>query len=65
LPFGGGKSVVALDERIELTRALRAAVLDDLGEFIGTFDGSYIAGPDVGTGPRDMTVLRRHTRHVL
>lgn len=65
LSFGGGKSVIVLDERVELTAALRAAALADIGEFVATFDGGYLTGPDVGTGPDDMAVLRRHTPHVF
>jgi leucine dehydrogenase len=65
LPFGGGKSVIALDEQTPLTPGLRKAALDDLGEFIDSFDGTYIAGPDVGTGPNDMAVLRQWTPHVF
>lgn len=65
LPFGGGKSVIAVPADAELTPALRLAALEDLGELIATFDGSYIAGPDIGTGPDDMLVLRRSTPHVF
>lgn len=65
LPFGGGKSVIALDEGTPLTPALRQAALDDLGELIASLEGSYVAGPDVGTGPADMVVLRRHSPHVV
>lgn len=65
LPFGGGKSVIALDEHTPLTPALRQAALDDLGELIASLDGSYVAGPDVGTGPDDMATLRQHTPHVV
>jgi valine dehydrogenase (NAD+) len=64
LPFGGGKSVVALDQQ-ELTPSLRQRALEDLGECIASFDGSYLAGPDVGTDPEDMVVLRRSTPHVF
>ncbi|WP_253208836.1 Glu/Leu/Phe/Val dehydrogenase dimerization domain-containing protein [Streptomyces niphimycinicus] len=59
LDFGGGKSVVALDNDTALTPQLRAAALEDLGELIASFQGSYRTGPDVGTGPEDMVVLRR------
>ena len=59
LDFGGSKSVIALDERVELTAHLREAVLEDLGELIASFDGSYRTGPDIGTGPQDMVVLKR------
>ncbi|GAA1732777.1 amino acid dehydrogenase [Streptomyces yatensis] len=59
LDFGGGKSVVALDNDTALTPQLREAALEDLGELIASFQGSYRTGPDVGTGPEDMVVLRR------
>ncbi|RZQ64407.1 Glu/Leu/Phe/Val dehydrogenase dimerization domain-containing protein [Amycolatopsis suaedae] len=65
LPFGGGKSVVALPPDTELTPLLRQAVLEDLGEIIGDLDGGYLPGPDVGTGPEDMLVLARHARKVF
>ncbi|OIJ64446.1 Glu/Leu/Phe/Val dehydrogenase dimerization domain-containing protein [Streptomyces mangrovisoli] len=61
LDFGGGKSVVALGPDTELTPARREAALADLGELVASFDGSYRTGPDIGTGPQDMAVLRRFT----
>ncbi|WP_405649527.1 Glu/Leu/Phe/Val dehydrogenase dimerization domain-containing protein [Streptomyces sp. NBC_00019] len=66
LDFGGGKSVVVLDggERAEPAPELRAAALADLGEFIASFDGTYRAGPDVGTSPTDMVALRGSTPYV-
>ncbi|MCX5359864.1 Glu/Leu/Phe/Val dehydrogenase [Streptomyces sp. NBC_00124] len=66
LDFGGGKSVVVLDgdERAVPAPELRAAALADLGEFIASFDGTYRAGPDVGTSPADMVALRRSTPYV-
>ncbi|MFE7036065.1 Glu/Leu/Phe/Val dehydrogenase dimerization domain-containing protein [Streptomyces sp. NPDC057621] len=59
LDFGGGKSVIALDRDTDVTPELREAALEDLGELIASFDGSYRTGPDIGTGPEDMVVLRR------
>jgi valine dehydrogenase (NAD+) len=59
LDFGGGKSVIALDRNTELTADLREAALEDLGELIASFQGAYRTGPDIGTGPEDMVVLRR------
>ncbi|AEM83042.1 Glu/Leu/Phe/Val dehydrogenase family protein [Streptomyces violaceusniger] len=59
LDFGGGKSVIALDNDTALTPQLRETALEDLGELIASFQGSYRTGPDVGTGPEDMVVLRR------
>jgi valine dehydrogenase (NAD+) len=65
LDFGGAKSVVALDERTELTPELRESALADLSEVIASFGGSYLAGPDVGTTPDDMVVLRRSSPYVF
>lgn len=65
MAFGGGKGVIALPGDAEPTAALREAALADMGELIASFDGSYLAGPDVGTGPDDMLVLRRATPHVF
>ncbi|MGO4649931.1 Glu/Leu/Phe/Val dehydrogenase dimerization domain-containing protein [Nocardia sp. 2YAB30] len=59
LDFGGGKSVIALDPETELTADLREAALSDLGELIASLQGGYRTGPDIGTGPEDMVVLRR------
>lgn len=66
LDFGGGKSVIVLggDEPSVPAPELRAAALADLGEFIASFDGTYHAGPDVGTTPADMVALRRSTPYV-
>lgn len=63
--FGGGKSVIAVPSTMPLTPELRAAALADLGELIASFDGSYLAGPDIGTGPDDMVFLRQFTPHVF
>jgi valine dehydrogenase (NAD+) len=65
LPFGGGKSVIAVPSSVPLTASLRADALADLGELIASFDGSYLAGPDIGTGPSDMEYLRQFTDHVF
>ncbi|MGI5459115.1 Glu/Leu/Phe/Val dehydrogenase dimerization domain-containing protein [Streptomyces sp. CA-249302] len=65
LDFGGGKTVIALDEHTDLTPELRAAALADLGELIASFEGGYLAGPDVGTTPDDMVVLRHSSPYVF
>ncbi|MFE0024712.1 Glu/Leu/Phe/Val dehydrogenase dimerization domain-containing protein [Amycolatopsis sp. NPDC059021] len=65
LPFGGAKSVIALDEGATLTPAQRRDVLLDHAELIASFDGGYQAGPDVGTGPDDMLVLREITPYAF
>ncbi|MFI9450401.1 Glu/Leu/Phe/Val dehydrogenase dimerization domain-containing protein [Amycolatopsis sp. NPDC052450] len=63
LDFGGGKSVVALDT--VPTAEQRRDILLDHADLIESLDGAYLAGPDVGTGPEDMLVLRERTPHVF
>ena len=62
IPHGGAKSVIVVDRT--LTPELRRAVLLDHADLIEEFGGTYRAGPDVGTGPEDMLVLRERTPHV-
>ncbi|MFD5830389.1 Glu/Leu/Phe/Val dehydrogenase dimerization domain-containing protein [Lentzea sp. NPDC060358] len=59
IPHGGAKSVIVVDR--PLTPELRRDVLLDHADLINEFAGSYRAGPDVGTGPQDMVVLRELT----
>lgn len=59
IPHGGAKSVIVADR--ELTPELRRAVLLDHADLINEFEGAYRAGPDVGTGPDDMLVLKEIT----
>ncbi|WP_170224502.1 Glu/Leu/Phe/Val dehydrogenase dimerization domain-containing protein [Actinokineospora cianjurensis] len=54
LPFGGGKSVIALPPGTRLDPDLRRAAILDHADLIADFDGGYRAGPDIGTGPADM-----------
>lgn len=63
LPFGGGKTVIAVPSPV--SASLRSAALADAGELIASFDGSYLAGPDIGTGPEDMLFMRSFTDHVF
>lgn len=63
LDFGGGKSVIALDSLP--TPEQRREILLDHADLIASLDGAYLAGPDVGTGPDDMLVLRERTPHVF
>jgi leucine dehydrogenase len=62
LPFGGGKTVIALPPG---SPAARADALADAGELIASFEGSYLGGPDIGTGPDDMLYLRSFTPNVF
>jgi leucine dehydrogenase len=67
MPYGGGKTVVALSPATaaRYAGARRADLLADIGEAVESLGGRYITGPDVGTSPPDMTVIGQHTRHVL
>ncbi|TDV36069.1 Glu/Leu/Phe/Val dehydrogenase dimerization domain-containing protein [Actinophytocola oryzae] len=65
LAFGGGKTVIAVPSGVALTPALRADALADAGDLIASFEGSYLAGPDIGTGQEDMLYLRSFTDHVF
>ncbi|MFC4950818.1 Glu/Leu/Phe/Val dehydrogenase dimerization domain-containing protein [Pseudonocardia sp. GCM10023141] len=64
IAFGGAKSVIALEPGTVLSPQERHDVLLDHADLIDTFGGGYLAGPDVGTGPDDMLVLREGTPHV-
>lgn len=67
LQHGGGKTVVALD--VDFARrssaADRAGMLADIGDVIEGFGGSYVTGPDIGSGPDDMARIGERTAHVL
>lgn len=64
LDHGGGKTVVALPTAARPTGAERTALLHDLGDAIEALGGRYIAGPDVGSSPVDMSVIGERTAHV-
>jgi leucine dehydrogenase len=40
-------------------------LLADIGDLVESFRGDYITGPDIGSGPEDMAVIRERTAHVL
>ncbi|AEV85216.1 leucine dehydrogenase [Actinoplanes sp. SE50] len=65
LPLGGGKTVVTLPPGHRLDAAGRRDLLHDVGDLIEDLGGRYATGPDVGTGPDDMTVIHDRTRHVF
>ncbi|MFJ9150408.1 Glu/Leu/Phe/Val dehydrogenase dimerization domain-containing protein [Streptomyces sp. NPDC102270] len=64
LDHGGAKAVVALPTAARPIGAERTALLHDLGDAIESLGGRYIAGPDVGSGPVDMSVIGERTSHV-
>ena len=59
LPHGGGKTVAILREPIDPTQ--HDLLIRDIGDLIGSFEGRYITGPDIGTSPHDMQVLHDAT----
>ncbi len=65
LDNGGAKAVVALPTTTRPTGAERTALLHDLGDAIESLGGRYIAGPDVGSSPVDMSVIGERTAHVF
>ncbi|MFF1447416.1 Glu/Leu/Phe/Val dehydrogenase dimerization domain-containing protein [Streptomyces sp. NPDC058274] len=64
LEHGGAKAVVALPTAARPAGAERTALLHDLGDAIESLGGRYIAGPDVGSSPADMSVIGARTSHV-
>jgi glutamate dehydrogenase/leucine dehydrogenase len=65
LPNGGGKTVVVLPPGRVLDEPARRGVLHDVGDVIAALDGIYATGPDVGTGPDDMTTIAERTRYAF
>jgi len=58
IPFGGGKSSIALDPS-KLTRFEKTAVLKEYVHMLRQEldHGEYIPAPDIGSGPTDMAVI--------
>ncbi|WP_157248234.1 Glu/Leu/Phe/Val dehydrogenase dimerization domain-containing protein [Nonomuraea typhae] len=65
LDTGGGKTVVALPIGHVFTPDSRRDLLHDVGDVIDSLQGRYVTGPDVGTGPADMAVIKERTPHVV
>jgi len=60
LPFGGGKSVIIGDPRVEKTDELMRA----MGDFVHSQGGRYVAAEDSGTGVADIRLMAARTPHV-
>jgi glutamate dehydrogenase/leucine dehydrogenase len=58
LPAGGAKTAV-VDDGIADRTVLYAA----LGDAIEALRGAYVAGPDIGTGARELDIVRSRTVH--
>jgi leucine dehydrogenase len=60
LGFGGGKAVVILDPAKKSPDLFRA-----FGDFVESFQGSYIAAKDMNIESSDLAVVKEKTQHVL
>lgn len=60
LNFGGGKTVIIGDSRVQKNEVLFRA----LGRFVQSLNGRYITAEDVGTSVRDMEWVRQETKFV-
>jgi leucine dehydrogenase len=60
LPFGGGKSVIIGDPHSQKNPALMA----EMGRFVDSLGGAYVAAEDSGTGVADIRTMSQHTRYV-
>ncbi len=63
LPFGGGKSVLALSRPLDPEE--REGLLRRFGQLLETLHGAYRTGEDLGTTPEDMAIVARETEHVM
>ncbi len=61
LPFGGGKAVIVLPNRVYDRRALMASY----GDFIESLGGQFITAVDSGTCTDDMDIVAQRTNHVV
>ncbi|MFB3883410.1 MAG: Glu/Leu/Phe/Val dehydrogenase [Armatimonadota bacterium] len=64
IPFGGGKSGIALDPR-QFPRANKSAIIREFVHIIRDelYSGSYVPAPDLGSNPADMAVIYGETHH--
>ena len=61
LPLGGGKSVIIANPHTDKTPELLAA----MGDFVESFNGTYITAADSGSGVPEMEAFAKRTRHVV
>ena len=62
LPFGGGKTVIALSHDYVLTPESRRDIFLDLGDVVESLGGMYGVAEDVGTTAEDMLIVSERTR---
>lgn len=63
LPFGGGKSVLAVPRPLEGED--RKGLLRRFGRLLRSLEGAYETGEDLGTTPEDMAILAEESEHVM
>lgn len=65
IPFGGGKSGIALDPRF-LPAANKTAMIKEYVHMISAelHSGAYVPAPDLGSTPSDMAVIYGETHHL-
>ena len=59
--LGGGKCVIIGDPKVSKSPEL----MKSMGREIARLNGSYITGPDIGTGVEDMTIIHEMTDYVI
>lgn len=60
MPYGGAKGVIVGDPGRDKTRA----VLMTYAKAVDRLGGRFFTGCDMGIEPRDLMVMRRHTKHL-
>jgi leucine dehydrogenase len=65
LPYGGGKTVVPLPPDATIASLVPEDLFADIGEIVESLGGRYVTGPDIGTSPEAMSLIGRHTSHVM
>jgi leucine dehydrogenase len=60
LPLGGGKSIIIADPTSGKSRKL----LLEMGEFVDSLNGQYLAAEDSGTTVSDIKIMAEKTKHV-
>lgn len=64
LHHGGGK-VAAILPAGPIDQTLRAALVLDIADLVGSLHGAYLTGPDIGSGPADMLVIHERTGYAF
>jgi leucine dehydrogenase len=57
LPYGGAKSVILRDARVNRDTAYRKAQLHAFGRFVDRLGGAYLPGVDMGTSVEDLAEI--------